>query len=48
MTRANIREHTTKIAAGAREILLDPKAAKAIRRYVNDRRSSEEGPSRCS
>ena len=38
MTRDNSREPTTKTAAGAREIPLDPKATKAIRRYVSDGR----------
>lgn len=33
-----VREETTKTAAGAREIPLDHRAAKAIRRYVNDLR----------
>jgi integrase len=41
-----IREHTTKSTAGAREIPLDPRAAKAIRRYLNDGRPpfSSSGP----
>ena len=38
-----VREETTKTAAGAREIPLDPKAAKAIRRYIADDRSAFAG-----
>ena len=38
-----IREDTTKTAAGAREIPLDHRAAKAIRRYVNDLRPAFGG-----
>lgn len=41
-----VREETTKTAAGAREIPLDHRAAKAIRRYMNDTRPAfaGEGP----
>jgi len=39
-----IREDTTKTAAGVREIPLDQRAAKAIRRYLNDGRPAFEGP----
>jgi integrase len=38
-----IREDTTKTAAGAREIPLDHRAAKAIRRYMNDLRPAFSG-----
>lgn len=38
-----IREDTTKTAAGVREIPLDHRAAKAIRRYVNDLRPEFTG-----
>lgn len=41
-----VREDTTKTAAGAREIPLDQKAARAIRRYLNEARQpfAGEGP----
>ncbi len=38
-----VREDSTKTAAGAREIPLDPRAAKAIRRYINDARPAFHG-----
>lgn len=38
-----VREDTTKTAAGAREIPLDPKAAQAIRRYVSRARPRYRG-----
>jgi integrase len=38
-----IREDTTKTEAGAREIPLDQRAAKAIRRYLNDGRPPYSG-----
>jgi integrase len=38
-----VREETTKTAAGAREIPLDQRAARAIRRYLNDARPPFQG-----
>lgn len=38
-----VREENTKTEAGAREIPLDPKAAKAIRRYLSDVRPEFRG-----